>query len=115
MGKLKLYNLESEWLNDKPTHDDSTVSYVLDSKEAKFQENGGYFKAIYNVTSTTSSTTLIGSSDHLNNIKTMFIDGEELVSPVTSFTFNTLGTHRVTCVMRGVRYRINFYLVVVLM
>ena len=77
MGKLKLYNLESEYLNDKSTHDDSTVSYVLDSKEAKFQENGGYFKAIYNVTSTTSSTTLIGSSDHLNNIKTMFIDGEE--------------------------------------
>ena len=55
MGKLKLYNLESEWLNDKPTHDDSTVSYVLETQKSEFRENGGYIKAVYNVTSTTNT------------------------------------------------------------
>ena len=44
----------------------------------------------FNITSTSSSTTLCGST---SNIAEMSIDGVKLTNPVTSYTFTTTGEH----------------------
>jgi len=57
-------------------------------------EDGCPLVATYNVTSTTEATAL-RAIWYSENIESMEIDGVELSSPVTSYTFDTIGIHEV--------------------
>ena len=56
----------------------------------------GYIDCTYNITDTSSPTKLIGlNTNRLGTIKEMVIDGEESISPIQSYTFDSTGEHTV--------------------
>ena len=70
----------------------SNGKFVQNTYTIKLQKEPNYIIATYNVTSTSSSTKLIGSSSR--NILEMEVDGTK-VTPSTTYTFSSTGEHTV--------------------
>lgn len=77
---------------------------VTDSQDVEFLIQPSYIIATYNVTSTTSSTTLLNTLNFkISDVEYMEIDGEE-VEPVSSYKFSTRGEHIVKYTFKGLQY-----------
>lgn len=77
--------------NADTTKDYPNVSYIQNIDEVKWVEyDPTYVVAKYNVTSTSSATTLFTNT---SNISKMWIDSVEQESVISSYTFSTTGVH----------------------
>lgn len=92
MKYLKVFNSEAEYNAEYDKLLLPNVSYI--------RENGGQvlfnpeYRTVstYNVTSTSEPTILL---DNTNSIENMWLDGVLLETPVTEYTFNEIGEHKV--------------------
>lgn len=74
------------------------VSYLIDEDEVKWVKDDPLLVVIYNVTSTSSTTTLLNSN---TSITYQIIDGVQQQSVQRTYTFNTLGEHTVKYKLSG--------------
>ena len=87
---LRNFDTIDDYNNEKCTLEVCTISYINEDKSTKY--GGGsysYFTATYNVTSTSSSTKLLGfSATNMQQVSKMYIDDIE-VTPTSAYTFST--------------------------
>lgn len=87
---LRRFDTIDDYNDEKCSLEVYTVSHIKTDKSSKY--GGGsysYFTATYNVTSTSSSTKLLGfSATNMQQISKMYIDDIE-VTPTSAYTFST--------------------------
>lgn len=86
---LRRFNTINEYNDEKCSLEVYTVSNIKTDKSTLYGTKPSYFIATYNVTSTSSSTKLLGfSSSNIQQISKMYIDDIE-VTPTSAYTFST--------------------------
>jgi surface protein len=94
---FRIFNTKEEYDNIKCSLHKDTLSIIIENDNVIYGIKPSHFTATYNVTSTNSSTKLLGfSSSDMQQISKMYIDDIE-VTPTSAYTFTTLGEHIVKC------------------
>ena len=101
MKNIKLYELEETYRNEESSLEYPAVSYTMDTEKVWYKERPipSQFIATYNVTSTTSTTQILGRYFNTSQVKEMYIDEVKQGTIVSGYTFSTTGDHTVKCVM----------------
>lgn len=82
---LRRFDTMDDYNDEKCSLEIYTISHIKEDKSTEYGVKKTYFTATYNVTSTSSSTKLLGN---ISQISKMYIDDIE-VTPTSAYTFST--------------------------